>query len=69
LSRSIRAAFYGFGIFASGFAQMSMHVDESGRNDEPPGIHFLPTLPAQPGRDFRNPPLFYAEIGDLVETL
>ena len=36
--RSPRAGFYGFGMFKAGLAQMHVHVDEAGGDDQARGI-------------------------------
>jgi hypothetical protein len=68
LNRGIGAAFYGLSIFASGFAQVNVHIDEAGHNDEARASTSRRPFCAA-GGDLGHAPIFDSEIGYFVQTL
>ena len=63
-----RAAFDGLGVFEAGLAQMDVHVDEAGRDDEAGGVEFGGAGGVEILADGGDAAVFDSDVADGVQT-
>ena len=63
-----RAALDGLGVFEAGLAQMDVHVDEAGRDDQSGGVEFGGAGGIDVLADGGNAAVFDGDVADRVQT-